>query len=147
MEMLNVYGIKLNHTLQEMLKTYVVLPGDDSLVHTNDIQQTLSQGHHQFDIEPEMCLLLKQSVTSKILVKLFIELEEFIKPIFSKLEFFVYFHLHDCEIFSKYLNYQLAIISSSECSVKDSQVILATSPTDSQKSFLESDKKIEQVHI
>ena len=141
MEMLDIYGVKLNHTLQDLLEKHVVFPKDNSLVYASDVQN-LRQAH-QHELAQEEVLLLKQSVTSNILVKLFKELETFIEPISSKLEFFVYFYVYDCELFSKYLKYQLAVISSSQhpsdvsCSLYDN----------SEECFVEPDEKIVQVCV
>ena len=85
--MLDVYGVKLDHTLHEMIKSFVILPGDDSLVGTDDIQQNVIQAHHQLEVEQEAVVLLRQSVTLKILTKLLSSLQTFLKPILNKLEF------------------------------------------------------------
>ncbi|XP_065915635.1 uncharacterized protein [Dysidea avara] len=124
-EMLDIYGVKLNHTLQDLLETHVVFPKDNSLVYASDVQN-LRQAH-QHELAQEEVLLLKQSVTSNILVKLFKELETFIEPISS----------------NKYLKYQLAVISSSQhpsdvsCSLSDN----------SEECFVEPDEKIVQACV
>jgi len=146
MQMLDVYGVRLSCSLHNMLKTYVVLPGEDS---SDDIQKNLVQSHRKLENESKTHLFLKKSVASKILRKLYTALMEFVNPIFNKLEMFLYFYLHNCEVFSKYLKYQLTLISRSQCSVKQSQFKLALPPASSsvscQESLIDPDKKIAQV--
>ena len=143
--MLDMYGVKLNHTLCTMIKSYVFLPGDDSLAFKHQFQHNLSQVHRQLEVEPEAVLLLKQSVTLKILIELLTEMKTFLDPILDKVDFFVYFNLHNCEVFGKYLKYQLDMISSSQCPVKESDVHATFISAQSQEYFAEPDKNIVQV--
>ena len=142
--MLDVYGVKLNHTLHEMIKSFAILPGDDSLVGTDDIQQNIIQVHHQLEVEQEAVVLLRQSVTLKILIELLSSLQTFLEPILNKLEFFIYFHLHDCKIFNKYLKYQIATLSSSQCPLELSDIQL-TVISDQNQQYAEPNEKIAQV--
>jgi len=145
-EMLDMYKVKLNHTLQKMIRTYLILPGEDSLACSDELQQNLIQAHRQLKVEPETVLLLKRPVTMKILIKLVIELKIFIKPILSKVDFFVYFTLHNCDVFSKYLNYQLDMMSASQCPVNPSDVRLTIFPAHSQECFTEPDENMVKVY-
>ena len=147
MQMLDVYGVRLSCTLHNMLKTHVVLPGEDS---SDDVQNNLVQSHLKLENEQKTHLLLKKSVTSKILWELYAALMAFVNPIFNKLEMFLYFYLHNCEVFSKYLKYQLTLITKSQCSVKQSQYKLALPPASSsvcsQEFFIDPDERIAQVY-
>lgn len=144
-DLLEMYKVKLNHTLETMIKSYLILPGEDSLACSDELQQNLIQVHHQLEVEPETILLLKRPVTLKILKELLNELKKFIRPILSKVNFFVYFTLHNCDIFRKYLNYQLDMMSCSQCPVKVSDVQLTIVSVYSQVSFTDPDEKIVQV--
>ena len=147
MEILNFYGIKLSHTLQTKLDTYLVLPGRSSGVTEDDVQQRLDQPNGQLELEPEMILLLKKSMTWKMLNELFSDLQSFLKPIESQLEFLVYFHMHNCEMFSKHLKSQIAKIlaASSERPVNESSIALMIPMADTQQSFTDPDEKLKQV--
>ena len=147
MEILNFYGIKLSHTLQTKLDTHLVLPGRSSGVTEDDVQQRLNQSNGQLELEPEMILLLKKSMTWKMLNELFSDLRLFLKPIESQLEFLVYFHMHNCEMFSKHLKSQIAKIlaASSERPVNQSSIMLTIPMADTQPSSTEPDEKLKQV--
>ena len=140
--MFNFYGVKLSHTLQTKLDTHLVLPGRSSGINEDDVQQRLNQQNSQ--IEPEMILLLKRSMTLKILKELVYDLQSFLEPIASQLEFLVYFHMHNCEIFREHLKSQMAAISSNlEQPVQESAAVLAL-PT-VQQSSANDDEKLLQV--
>ena len=146
-EILNFYDIKLSHTLQTKLDTHLVIPGRSSGVTEDDIQQRLYQPNDQLELEPEMILFLKKSMTWKILQELFKDLQSFLLPIASQLEFLVYFHMHNCEMFSKHLKSQIAKIlyASSERHVDDSSIILIMPAISTQQSSSDPDEKLKQV--
>ena len=146
-EILNFYGIKLSHTLQNDLDTHLVLPGRSSGITEDDVQQRLNQSNSQIELEPEMILLLKKSMTWKLLKRIFNDLESFLKPIESQLEFLVYFHMHNCEMFSKHLKSQIAKISAanSEEIVEESGIILTMPIISTQQSSTDTDEKLQQV--
>ena len=146
-DILNFYDIKLSHTLQTKLDTHLVLPGRSSGVTEDDVQQRLDQSNGQLELEPEMILLLKKSMTWKMLNELLSDLQSFLKPIASQLEFLVYFHMHNCEMFSKHLKSQIAKIlaASSERPVNESSIVLMIPMADTQQSSTDPDEKLKQV--
>ena len=144
---LNSYGIKLSYTLQTKLDTHLVLPGRSSGVTEDDVQQRLNQPNDQLELEPEMILLLKKSMTWKMLQELFNDLQSFLSPIASQLEFLVYFHMHNCEMFSKHLKSQIAKISAanSDRPVDESSIMLMIPMADTQQLSTDPDEKLKQV--
>ena len=138
---MNFYGIKLSHTLQTKLDTHLVLPGTDYITVTDDLQQRL-QPNGKLDLEPEMILMLKKSMTWKVLEEVHNELQSFLKPIMSHLEFLVYFHLHNCEMFTKHLKSQMAKLSEQTIEVS---AIMLTIPVVSTQSSIDPDEKLQQV--
>ena len=146
-EILNFYGIKLSHTLQTKLDTHLVLPGRSSGVTEDDMQQRLNQSNSQIELEPEMILLLRKSMTWRILQELFNDLQSFLFPIASQLEFLVYFHMHNCEMFSKHLKSQIAKISAAnaERPVDESSIIVRMPTISTQQSSTDPDEKLQQV--
>ena len=146
-EILNFYGIKLSHTLQTKLDTHLVLPGRSSGVTEDDMQQRLNQSNGQIELEPEMILLLRKSMTWRILQELFNDFQLFLVPIASQLEFLVYFHMHNCEMFSKHLKSQIAKISAAnaERPVDESSIIVRMPTISTQQSSTDPDEKLQQV--
>ena len=146
MEIFSCYGIKLNHTLQTLLDTHLVLPEGGPVVITDDMQQILNQPNGQLELKPEIILRLKKSATWKILQEIFDDLELFLQPIMSHLEFLVYFHLHNCEMFSKHLKSQMAKLSAnSEEPVEVSDIKLTLSTICITQSSTNHDEKLLQV--
>ena len=146
-EILNFYGIKLSHSLQTKLDTHLVLPGRSVGITEDDVQQRLNQSNSQIELEPEMILLLKKSMTWKVLKEIFNDLQSFLEPIASQLEFLVYFHMHNCEMFSKHLKSQIAKISaaSSDQPIEESSIILTLPTVSTQQSSTDPDEKLKQV--
>ena len=146
-DILNFYGIKLSHTLQTKLDTHLVLPGKNSGITVDNVQQRLNQPNGQLELEPEMILLLKKSMTWKMLKEIFNDLQSFLEPIASQLEFLVYFHMHNCEMFSKHLKSHIAKISAanSDQPVEEHDIILAMPIVSAQQSSTDPDKKLLQV--
>ena len=143
MEMLNSYGVKFNQNISTMLESCVVLPGVGSSIYASDVQQKLNQTCSEIELEPELILSLKKSVTWKKLLTLFTDLESFLSPIWDHLDFFVYFYLNNGEVFSKYLKYQMAFVSTSRTPVdKSSKMFFPSSRQDFMKDF---DEKVIQV--
>ena len=141
-KLLSIYGLKVNHTLQTMLDTHLVMPGEDSSGHkADDLQQTLNDMHHH--VEFQVIVQLKTSATCKVLVQLYAELRSFVKPILKYLDFLVYFHLHNCELFNKYLFHQIAAVFASKSVVDPSAIELME---DGQSSVDKPDKKFVQVY-
>ena len=146
-EILNSYGIKLSHSLQTKLDTHLVLPGRSVGITEDDVQQRLNQSNSQIELEPEMILLLKKSMTWKVLKEIFNDLQSFLEPIASQFEFLVYFHMHNCEMFSKHLKSQIAKISaaSSDQPIEESSIILTLPTVSTQQSSTDPDEKLKQV--
>ena len=147
MDILNFYGVKLSHTLQTKLDTHLVLPGRSSEITEDDVQQRLNQQNSQIELEPEMILLLKKSMTWKVLKEIFNDLQSFLEPITSQLEFLVYFHMHNCEMFSKHLKSQIAKLSAanSDQPVEESSIIFTLPTVSTQHSSTDPDEKLQQV--
>ena len=145
-EMFNFYGVNMSNILQTKLDTHLVLPGRSSGITEDDVQQRLNQSNSQIELEPEMILLLKKSMTLRMLKEIFNDLQSFLEPIASQLDFLVYFHLHNCEMFSKHLKSQMAVISSNlEQPVQESAVVLTLPTIDVQQSSTNDDEKLLQV--
>ena len=144
--MLSCYGIKFSHTLQTKLETHLVLPEGGPVVTTDAVQQILNQPNGQLELEPEMILRLKKSVTWRILQEILRDLKVFLKPIMSHLEFLVYFHLHNCEMFSKHLKSQMAKLTvNSEEPVEESAIKLILTSVGETQSCTSHDEKLLQV--
>ena len=146
-EILNCYGIKLSHTLQTKLDSHLVVPGKSPGVTPDDLQERPNQLNDQLDLEPEMMLLFKKSMTWKILQEIFNDLQLFLQPIASQLEFLVYFHMHNCEMFSKHLKSQIVkILANPEQPVEMSAVIFTIPSTvGTQQSSTDPDEILQQV--
>ena len=121
----------------------MVLPGRSFGVTPDDLQQRLNLS--QLDLEPDMILLLKKSMTWKMLQEIFEDLQLFLQPIFSQLEFLVYFHLHNCEMFSKHLKSQIAKLSTNPEPDEVFNVISAILPAVGTQQSTDSDEKLQQV--
>ena len=143
MDILNSYGVKLSHTLQTKLDTHLVLPGRSSGVTPDDLQQRLN--HPQLDLEPEMILLFKKSMTWKILNEIYEDLQSFLQPIASQLEFLVYFHVHSSEMFSKHLKSQIAKLSTNPEPIEVSDVLFTIPAAVGTQQSTDPDEKLQQV--
>ena len=143
--MLNSYGVKFSHTILTMLETYVVLPRVGSSMYATDVQLKLNHSCSEIELEPEWILSLRKSVTWNILLKLFTRLKSFLDPIWKQLDFLVYFHLYNSEVFSKYLKHQMTITSTSKCPVDICSIIIMLPLTGHQEFTKDTDEKIVQV--
>ena len=128
-DILNFYGVKLSHTLQTDLDTHLVLPGRSSGITEDDVQQRLNQQNSPIKLEPEMILFLKKSMTWKMLKRILNDVQSFLEPIAPQLEFLVYFHMRNCEIFSKHLKSQMAAVSSNLEQPVQESAAMSTLPT------------------
>lgn len=143
MEILNYYGVKLSHALQTMLDTHLNLPESSTI---DDMQWILNQPSGQLELKPEIVLMLKKSLTLKILQQIYDDLQLVLEPIMTQLEFLVYFHLNNCEMFKEYLKSQIAKISTnSEQPAEESAIVLSVSPDVTAQSDTNPDDKILQV--
>jgi len=122
-----------------MLDTHLIVPGEDTVAPDN-LQQTLHEIHHQ--VEFQQILHMKKSMTCDVLVNLYAELRLSIKPILNYLDFLVYFHLHNCELFNKYLNQQKATVSVLKTTIDPSAIEFIE---DGQSSGDKADEKFIQV--
>jgi len=107
--MLNCYGIKLSHSLQEKILSHVVLPGNDVPSTAQNYQRTPKIP----SFSSRITVFLTQSATLQNLSALLNELKSFLEPILNKIDVFVYFTLQNCEVFDRYLKSQVATISAS----------------------------------
>ena len=140
--MLNYYGLRLDHSIQVKLDAHVILPRSVSAVDPSEIQQGLNQLDGQLDLEPDMTIMLRKSTTLKVLRELNLDLQNYLNPICTQLEFLAYFHLHNCEMFIRYLKNQVDNFSSLEITVDNDKVLLAF-PSHPESS--KADKKLNQV--
>ena len=149
MKIFSCYGVKFSHSLKTKLDTHLVLPEEGPVVITDDMQQILHQPNDQLELEPAMILRLKKSVTWNVLQEILNDLELFLEPIMSHLEFLVYFHLHNCEMFSKHLKSQMAKLAvNSEEPVEESTVKLTfTSVSNTQSSSNYDDKLLQVMYV
>ena len=143
MEILNHYGIKLSHALQIKLDTHLNLPEISTV---NDMQWILNQPNGQLELKPEIVLMLKKSMTWKILQEIFDDLQSFLEPIIMQLEFLVYFHSNNCEMFKDHLKSQIAKISgNSGQPFEESAKVLSDLPVVTTQSATNPDDKLLQV--
>jgi len=145
-DMLHFYGVRLDHSVQTKLDSHLILPGRRSTVDPSDTQQGLNQPNGQSDLEPEMIVLLHKSTTLKVLQELDVDLQNFLHPIYNQVEFLVYFHLHNCEMFSKYLKSQMDKLSAKDNTVDESDVTLAFPSRNKRRSVLEPNDELVQVN-
>ena len=143
MEILSSYDIEFSPTIQTMLDTHLILPGINSVA-TKNVQQRLNQSGSQLELEPEMILIFRKSMTWNVLHKLFENLKSFLKPILPHLDFLVHFHLHNSEMFKKQL---LCQISKLSCSQKDEDASSSMNLTiDAEQSTTDPAEKLEEVN-
>ena len=112
--MLGSYGIRFSPTIQTMLDTHLILPEINSVTTPKDVQQRLNQPYGQLELDPEMILIFRKSMTWNVLHELFDKLQLFLEPILPYLDFLVYFHLHNSEMFNKQLFSQMNKLSDSQ---------------------------------
>ena len=143
-DMLHFYGIRFDHLIQTKLNDHLILPGRGSTVDSSDIQQGLNQ---PLDLEPEMVVMLQKSTTLKVLKQLDLDLQNFLHPIFEHFEFLVYFHLHNCEMFSKYLKSQIDKLFDVNKTVDESGITLAFPNKGKHSPASEPQEQLEKVHI
>lgn len=125
MELLSAYDIMLSPAIQTMLDAHLILPGINSAVSANDVQQRLNQPNSQLELDPEMILTFRKSMTSKVLQTIFCDLKSFLEPLSPQLDFLVYFHLHDSEMFHKQLLCRLNKVPPSVPAMETSIMSLA----------------------
>ena len=141
-ELLNCYGVKLSNTLQTKLDDHLVISREDSVTNTNDLQQVISEPNSQLEQESKIHVRLYKSMTLEILVNIVVDLQSFFKPISKQTEFLVYFHLHDCTMFSKHLKSQIAEISAhSEQTGEVPAMTLGLPPVGTKQTSLDADEK------
>lgn len=112
-EMLSSYGVRFSPAIQTMLDTHLILPGTNSVTIPKDVQQRLNQPNSQLELDPEMILILRKSMTLKVLQTIFHDLKLFLEPLLPQLDFLVYFHLQSSEMFHKQLLSRLNKVSPS----------------------------------
>ena len=146
MELLNSYGIKLSNTLQSKLNNHLVISRKDSVTNTNDLQQKISEPNSQLEQESKIHVRLYKSVTLEILVNLVDDLQSFLKPILEQIEFLVYFHLHDCTMFSRHLRSQIVEISAhSEQTGEVPAITLGLPAVSTKQTSSDADERLLQV--
>lgn len=144
--MLNSYDVKLSDPVQAMLDAHVILPGTNSKVTKTDTQQRLNQVDRELELDPEMILTFRKSMTWEVLQQVLDELKLFLAPILPQLDFLAYFYLHNCEMFNKQLMWHINEISSgSQKSMDASGVSLNVTVSDIQQLSTDPAKKLEQV--
>lgn len=132
MDILNHYGIKLSYGLQMKLNNCLVLP-----------ERGFADESGQFELKPE---ILEKSVTCKILQEMVNDLQSFVQPIISQLEFLVYFHVNNCEMFIEHLKSQVVKISAnSDKPVETSDIMLTIPLFSTVQATINPDEKLQQV--
>ena len=109
--MLRSYDIKLSPTIQTLLDTHIILPGMHCNATIKDTQQRLNLYESQLELDAEMILIFRKSMTWKVLQETLDKLQVFLEPILQDLDFLVYFYLHHSEIFDKHLRYRINKVS------------------------------------
>ena len=146
-KLLNCYGVKLSNTLQSELDNHLVISRKDSVTNTNDLQQIISEPNSQLEQESKIHVRLYKSMTLEILESIVEDLQSFLKPILEQIEFLVYFHLHDCTMFSRHLKNQVVEISTHSEQTGEVPTMTLGLPTVSTKqTSSDADKKLFQVH-
>ena len=114
MEVLWSYDVRFSPDIQTMVDDHLILPGISSVTTSMDVQQRLNQPYGELELDPEMILIFRKSMTWNVLRELFGKLQVFLKPILPYLDFLVYFYLHDSEMFTKQLLFQRNKLSGSQ---------------------------------
>lgn len=144
-DILHFYNIRLDYAIQENLDNHVILPGRGSTVDTSEIQQGLNMPNGQLDLEPDMIIMLRKTTTLKVLKQIELDLQNFLDPLLNKLEFLVYFHLHNCEMFIKYLKSQITKLSIPDDVVDHSDIIVTIPSAVARPVVPEPQDQLEQV--
>lgn len=133
MEILNSFNINLDPVIKNLLDSHIILPGMNYNVTTVDIQQRLNLCDSRLELDPNM--ILRKSMTWKVLQEILHRLKLFLKPISQELDFLVYFYLHKSEIFYEHLLYQINKVLVCAPKTMDASIMglsfdLQQSPTD-----------------
>jgi len=147
MEMLYFYGIKLADTIQMKLDNYVILPENSSTATSSELCAKLSQLNRKFDLEPKMTPTLRKNMSFKLLTKLDSDLRDYLNPISMELDFLVYFHLHNCKIFIKYLKSEVNRLLSFNSSIEELAVSVPLLSPSKRLSTVDPREKLEQVKL
>ena len=143
-ELLSSYDIRFSPTIQTMLDTHLILPGVNSVVTKKEVQQRLNLTGGQLELDPEMILIFRKSMTWKVLHEIFNGLQFFLEPLLPQLDFLVYFHLHNSEMFNKQLLFQInKVLPSFQQSMDASSSMNLT--VDMQQSPADPAKKLKEV--
>ena len=108
----------------------------------------MSQPNGQLKQGPKIVLRLYKSMTMEVLEDIVKNLQSFLKPINEQLNFLVYFHLHKCKMFSRFLKNQIAELSAySEQSGEVSTALLSLPTVSTRQSCSDTNKKLLQVTL
>ena len=131
MEVLWSYDVRFSPDIQTMVDDHLILPGLSSVTTSMDVQQRLNQPCGELELDPEMILIFRKSMTWNVLRELFDKLQVFLKPILPYLDFLVYFHLHNSEMFNKQLFFRKNKLSGSQGDGDASVTVNLTADIDS----------------
>ena len=143
--MLSSYGVRFSPDIQTILDTHLILPGINSVTTPKDVQQRLNQPYGQLELDSEMILIFRKSMTWNVLLELFNKLQSFLEPILPCLDFLVYFHLHNSEMFNKQLFSQINKLPDSQEDGGASLSVNLTSNVD--QSSTDYTEKLIEVHM
>lgn len=146
MEVLHLYDIKFEPTIQNLLDTHIILPRMNCDFTTEDAQQRLNLHDSQLDLDPEAILIFRKSVTWKVLQEILQKMQLFLKPVLKEVDFLVYFYLHKSEIFHKHLLYRINELSVCAQKTMDTSTLnfsfgfqqLSTDPTKKLKEVVKN---------
>ena len=144
MEILHSYDLKLDPTIQNLLDTHIILPEMNYHVTTTDTQQILNLHDSQLELDPEMILIFRKSMTWKVLQEISQKMQLFVNPIWQELDFLVYFYLRKSKIFNNHLQYQINKVSVCAQETMD-ESIMSNLSFDFQQLSIDSTEKLKEV--
>lgn len=145
MDLLNCYDTELSHSIQSKLGDHLFLKRRDSISDVDFPQQEIQLPYNILEQETKIIFKMGKPVTLKLLLSIIGDLNAFLEPILEQLDFLVYFHLHNCAMFTRHLMSQMTVISTySEYTPKATTVTLALPVVSTQQSSCDSNDKLLQ---
>lgn len=96
-------GVHFPAALQDILTKYVLLPGEYKEVVGGLLEKEFPHSTTgQFNAGHDISLKLSKMMGLSDLIKLVDDLQNFLQPIFDRLEMLIFFHLHQSVMFDKY---------------------------------------------
>ena len=97
------YGVSLPLHLQEVISKHVLFPGEDKPLVGQLLHNKLPIGNGMFQPSHEIALNLTRAITLRKLLELIQDIMTLLQGILENLDFLVFFHLQQSEIFEKHL--------------------------------------------